>query len=164
MLSTELQTLLAYNHWANALTFDAAAALTEAQRREPIISSFPSVAATLAHMAGAEWVWLRRWKGESPSAAPAWVKEADVATVRARLTEIERERDEYLATLSADDVERVVEYRTLAGAASRTSLADLIRHVVNHASYHRGQVTTMLRQLGATPPGTDYVLYLRVRG
>ncbi|MBI2406673.1 MAG: DinB family protein [Gemmatimonadetes bacterium] len=164
MLSTELQTLLAYNHWANALTFDAADALTEAQRREPIVSSFPSVAATLAHMAGAEWVWLRRWKGESPSAVPEWVREADIATVRAQLAEIERERDEYLASLSADDVEREVEYRTLSGAAGRTKLSDLIRHVVNHASYHRGQVTTMLRQLGATPPGTDYVLYLRVRG
>jgi uncharacterized damage-inducible protein DinB len=53
----------------------------------------------------------------------------------------------------------VIEYRTLAGQSYRNSLADLVRHVVNHSTYHRGQAATQLRQLQVVPPSTDFVRY-----
>ncbi|MBW7935180.1 MAG: DinB family protein [Gemmatimonadaceae bacterium] len=163
MQLTEARTLFAYNQWANALMWDAAAALTAAQRETIIPSSFPSVHKTLAHIASAEWIWLQRWLGESPSAPPAWAIAGDFAAVRAELTAVETARDAYLDSLGDEDLAREVVYRTLAGAAGSNPLGELMRHVVNHSSYHRGQVATMLRQLGATPPSTDYVLYLRTR-
>ncbi len=163
MTRTELENLLAYNRWANTVTFDAAAQLTEEQRRQPIVSSFSSLTATLAHMVGAEWIWLRRWMGDASSGAPEWMAGADLAALRAKLDEVEREREAFLAPLSEAELARDIEYRTLGGVAGRTRLDDLIRHVVNHATYHRGQVTTMLRQLGGTPTSTDYVYFLRTR-
>jgi uncharacterized damage-inducible protein DinB len=54
-------------------------------------------------------------------------------------------------------------YRLFSGAEETRPLGDLMRHVVNHGSYHRGQLVTMLRQLGKAPPSTDYILYLRER-
>jgi uncharacterized damage-inducible protein DinB len=74
---------------------------------------------------------------------------------------VEAERDQYLASLSDVDLGRVVEYRALSGQAYADPLAGLIRHVVNHSTYHRGQVATQLRQLGKTPPTTDLIVYLR---
>lgn len=163
MQLTEARTLFAYNQWANALMWEAAAALSDSQRETTILSSFPSVNKTLAHIASAEWIWLQRWLGESPSAPPAWAIAGDFAVVRAELTAVETARNAYLGSRVDEDLAREVGYRTLAGAAGSNPLGELMRHVVNHSSYHRGQLATMLRQLGATPPSTDYVLYLRTR-
>jgi uncharacterized damage-inducible protein DinB len=161
MTTGEVQELLAYGAWANGLVFEAASALSEERLGHSIESSFPSVGGTLAHIVGAEWVWLRRWLGESPSAFPDWVAKPALPDLRARLSALERERGAFVAGLSDTDLGRGISYRTLSGQAFSDPLDSLIRHVVNHSTYHRGQVATQLRQLGLTPPGTDLILFLR---
>jgi len=79
----------------------------------------------------------------------------------ATLAAVEAERASFLAGLSEAEFERAVSYRTLAGQPYSDALGGLIRHVVNHSTYHRGQVATQLRQLGHTPPNTDLITYLR---
>jgi uncharacterized damage-inducible protein DinB len=76
---------------------------------------------------------------------------------------VESERDAFLGPLADSDMQRVVEYRQLSGEAHADRLADLVRHVVNHSTYHRGQVATQLRQVGVSPPGTDLITYVRSR-
>lgn len=159
----EARELFAYCAWANARVFAAAEALTPEQLSATAASSFPSVRGTLGHIVGAEWIWLRRWRGEAPAAAPAWVAESSLSELRGHLAAVQAERDEYLAHLTDDDLERAVEYRTLSGQSYADPLGGLLRHVVNHSTYHRGQVATQLRQLGATPPSTDLIAYLRLR-
>jgi uncharacterized damage-inducible protein DinB len=161
MTSGEVRELFAYGSWANARVFDAASALSEEQQHHSIASSFPSIGGTLAHIVGAEWVWLRRWLGESPSSFPDWVTTPVYADLRARLSAVEQERDAFLAGLSDGDVDRTISYRTLSGQACSDPLGNLMKHVVNHSTYHRGQVVTQLRQLGLKPPSTDLILYLR---
>ena len=163
MTIDEARRLFAYGSWANALMFAAANALPEEQVGAAAASSFPSVAATLAHIVGAEWIWLRRWLGED-AAAPAWSVNPNLADLEVRLAAMEAERTSYLARLSDLDLDRVVSYRNLAGKAYTNPLCDLIRHIVNHSTYHRGQVATQLRQLGHTPPNTDLIAYLRQAG
>ncbi len=155
----DIARLYAYNQWANAKFVAAAAALTEAQFTAQVTSSFSSLRDTLAHMVWVELAWLRRWKGESAGAAPAWLESPTLPTLRGRLAEIERDRDRFLAELSAEQLERTVHYRLLSGTARRGRLADLLVHVVNHSTYHRGQLTTILRQLGASPPKSDFELF-----
>jgi len=159
----EARELFAYCAWANAQVFAVSAALAPEQLNAAAASSFPSVRGTLGHIVGAEWIWLRRWRGESPTAAPGWAAEASLPELRDHLAAVEAEREEYLAGLRDDDLLRVVEYRTLAGQPSADPLGGLLQHVVNHSTYHRGQVATQLRQLGVTPPGTDLIRYLRLR-
>ncbi|HUR21106.1 MAG TPA: DinB family protein [Vicinamibacterales bacterium] len=156
----EARDLMAYNRWANGLVFDAAKGLTSEQYREAIPSSFPSVAATLAHIVSTEWVWLRRWLGESPTSGPEWVAAADLAELRTRLTTIESERDGFLAGLTDADLDQPMSYRTLAGQPHADRLSDVVRHVVNHSTYHRGQAATQFRQLDVAPPGTDFIAYV----
>ncbi len=153
---TDVHRLYAYDEWANALFLAAAGALTDERFSAPVVSSFPSFRDTLAHIVGAEWIWLRRWLGESPTAPPGGSDPPTLAAVRERLGEVERERRLYLAGLSAADLDRTIAYRRLNGEAFSSRLSDLFVHVVNHSTYHRGQLTTILRQLGEKPPTTDF--------
>ncbi len=161
MTTGEARELFAYSAWANALVFDAAGALSPEQIAHSVASSFPSILATLAHIVGAEWVWLRRWLGDSPSGFPEWVAKPELAGLRSRLAEVEGQRERFVAELSDVDLERVVSYRTLKGQPFSDPLVGLMRHVVNHSTYHRGQVVTQLRQLGAKPPTTDLIVFMR---
>ena len=157
----EVRELFSYDAWANARVFETVSALSEEQLGHSIASSFPSLAGTLAHLVGAEWVWLRRWLGESPAGYPDWVNKPTLADLRARLAALEQERDALLAGVSEADLGRVVSYRTLSGLAFEDPLGNLMRHVVNHSTYHRGQVATQLRQLGLKPPSTDLIVFQR---
>jgi uncharacterized damage-inducible protein DinB len=126
-----------------------------------VASSFASVCGTLAHLVGAEWIWLRRWQGESPTTFPDWVATAALADLRSRLSAVEQEREALLAGMADADLDRPVSYRQLSGKAFSEPLGDLMRHVVNHSTYHRGQVATQFRQLGVKPPSTDLIVFLR---
>jgi uncharacterized damage-inducible protein DinB len=162
MTLDDLHSLYAYNQWANARFFEAIEGLDETRRTAPLESSFPSVIATLGHIVGAEWIWLSRWQGTSPAGFPEWLQNPTLEDLRSRLTQVESDRTAFLAGLTEDDLQRPLAYKLLNGTASSTRLLDLLLHVVNHSTYHRGQVTTLLRQVGATPPATDYVVYTRL--
>lgn len=157
----ELRRLFAYNRWANLRYLAALEGLTAEELGEDMKSSFPSVLETVVHMIGAEWVWLSRWTGASPTAFPDATGLTTVDAVRRRWDGLWHEQQTFLAGLSPDAHERALSYRLFSGAADERALGELMRHVINHATYHRGQLATMLRQLGKTPPSTDYVRYLR---
>ncbi len=161
MTRDEAKELFAYGAWATAAFFRAAAALGEEERTAAAPGSFPSVLATLAHLVGAEWIWLRRWRGDSPAGAPSWAGSPRLEDLESRLREIEEERAAFLEGLSDADMERPVSYRTLAGQAMSDPLGRLVRHVVNHSTYHRGQIAAQLRALGQAPPSTDLVRFYR---
>ncbi|MBM3494504.1 MAG: damage-inducible protein DinB [Armatimonadetes bacterium] len=161
MTTGEMKELFAYGTWANGLVFEAASALAEEQLHHTVASSFPSVCCTLAHIVGAEWLWLRRWLGDSPGSFPDWMSRPVYGELRAQLSAVEHEREVFLAGLSDADLSQTVSYRTLGGQAFSDPLGILMKHVVNHSTYHRGQVVTQLRQLGQKPPSTDLILYLR---
>lgn len=163
MTLDEIRELFAYNRWANARTLEVTDRLPTADLERDLGSSFPSVRQTLAHMLGAEWIWLSRWQGNSPTGLPeAW----DLSThgrLAARWARVEADTVAFLDGLTEDRLRQPVEYRNTQGTPFTNPLVDLMRHVVNHASYHRGQIVTMVRQLGAEPVSTDLILYHRQR-
>lgn len=149
--------LFSYTEWANARFLESVRGLSEEQFTREIVSSFPTIRDTLAHMTFAEWLWLRRWKGESPSTRPDWTKEPSLDVIEMHLRAVAEERRDFLARLTDEDLDRELSYRNLAGSPMSSRFSDLLAHVANHATYHRGQLTTMMRQVGATPPSTDLV-------
>lgn len=153
--------LYAYTEWANERVLGAAAGLSQEAFTRDLGSSFPSIRDTLAHMLGAEWIWLRRWLGESPATAPAeWVL-GTVADIQTLWAGVAAQRREFLGALDAAALTRVIDYRSLRGDPFRAPLIELLLHGVNHTTYHRGQVITMLRQSGAEGVNTDLVTYHR---
>lgn len=85
------------------------------------------------------------------------------ADLSARWEEIAEERDRWFRTGGDDELGRDLSYRLLGGEPQATRLEVLVRHVVNHSSYHRGQIAAFLRSLGKAPPPTDLVLWDRQR-
>jgi uncharacterized damage-inducible protein DinB len=163
MTPEEMRTLYDYNAWANHRSLDAAAKLTTEQFTKPMGSSFGSVRDTLAHICGAEWIWLERFQGRSPASLPDVLESADVASLRKKWTEQEARLLAFVAQLTQEDLNRMMEYKTLKFGIYKNPLWQSMQHVVNHGTYHRGQVTTLLRQLDAQPILTDLMHYYRER-
>jgi uncharacterized damage-inducible protein DinB len=154
--------LFDYNAWANHLLLDACAPLTNAEFARDLRSSFSSLRDTLAHIAGGEWLYFERFfRGRSPGKLPSGSDYPDLASLRARWTQIESDLLAGIAGLTAADLERVIEYRNTRGTPYENSIAELLQHVLNHSTYHRGQVTTLLRQLGAKPATNDLIYFFR---
>jgi uncharacterized damage-inducible protein DinB len=151
--------LYRYNAWATARVLDAVSPLAEADFTRDLKNSHGSIRDTLTHVVWSEWIWLARWKGESPTTVFSPAEFTTVDRLRERFHAVATERSEFLDDLTPGRLSQVVEYKNLKGETWRYPLWQQLHHVVNHSTYHRGQVTTMLRQLGAEPLATDFLVY-----
>jgi uncharacterized damage-inducible protein DinB len=154
-----IRTLFEFNRWANERTLDAAAALPADAYERPLGGSFPSLRATLEHMLGAEITWLVRFQGDAAGRVTDFSEYHDLAALRRLWDATWLEQQRFLDSLTDDALERPLAFRTRTGIEGAQPLVEVLRHVVNHATYHRGQVTTLVRQLGGSGAVTDYILF-----
>jgi uncharacterized damage-inducible protein DinB len=160
----DLRRLLDYHYWARDVILDAVTPLTPEQFTRQVESNFKSVRDTVAHIYAADLIWYVRWQGQSPTSLLSYDTFSDVASIRQAWVELEEKVRAFVNELSEAGISRVFDYRLMSGAAGSTPFAEMLAHVVNHGSYHRGQLTTLLRQLGAPPPkSTDMITFLRLR-
>ena len=150
--------LFDYNYWARNRQLEACAPLTQEQFLRPMGSSFSSVRDTLAHLAVGEWLWLERWQGRSPRAMAAPEEFLTLGAIEERWRTVEHGVREYLSSLSEEVLARPLTYANLKGETWTYPLWRTLLHVINHQTYHRGQVTTLLRQLGAEPVPVDFLV------
>jgi uncharacterized damage-inducible protein DinB len=159
----DLRRLLDYTEWANHRVVRVAATLELDAYRRDLGASHGGVRGTLAHVLSAEWVWLERFKGNSP---PKLIDEGefpDILALKERWAVVEAHRRAWFDGLKERAVNAPIRYRTTDGRSFEAPLAELVQHVVNHSSYHRGQLVCMFRDLGARPVSTDLVLFDRER-
>lgn len=160
-----LRELLDYHYWARDRLIEAVAELASEQFTEQVESSFPSVRDSLVHVYSAEWIWCSRWQGNSPAAMLSPDTFADLESLAKAWTDHEQTMRAVLESFCPNDIGRAITYRSTDGAAISSVFWQMLQHVVNHASYHRGQLTTLLRQLGAKPPASmDMIVFYRERG
>ena len=164
MTHADLRTLLDFHYWARDRMLDAIEPLTPEQWTQDLGNSFRSVRDTVAHIYSAEWIWHARWMGESPTAPLRFEDYPDLDALRTPWRSLEAQYRAMLAAETAESVARVLDYHLLSGQPGRSTFWHMVQHVVNHGTYHRGQVTTMLRQLGTAPPKSlDLIAYYRER-
>lgn len=163
MNTEDIRLLYDYNFWANRRILEACRPLTPEQFTRSLGSSFPSVHATLVHICEAEWLWLERWHGRSAPGLRPPSDFPDFSSVERRWTEVERNLIDYVASLRAEDLARVVHHKTTQGVPQAAPHWQMLQHLVNHGTYHRGQVATMLRQLGSKAISTDLIAFYRER-
>jgi uncharacterized damage-inducible protein DinB len=164
MTRNDLRILVDYHYWARDRVLDAAAALTPEQYSRDLASSFRSVRDTLVHIYSAECVWYQRWQGKPAAAMLAAEAFPDVDRLRMAWAEHEGRIRAFVNGVDEAGMTRVYEYKLMSGAAGSSPFWQMAQHVVNHATYHRGQVTTMFRQLGAAPgKSMDMIAYYRER-
>lgn len=163
MTPQEMLVLYEFNAWADRRMLGAVAAVKQEEFLRPMGSSFGSLRDTAAHIYGAEWVWLERFQGRSPASLPEAAEFQDVASLQKKWAELEGRLLGFVGSQTQEDLNRIMEYKTLKYGVYRNPLWQSMQHVVNHGTYHRGQVTTLLRQLGAQPVLTDLMHYYRER-
>ena len=156
-------TLGRYNAWANARLYDAALDLPDDAYRRPVGVFFGSLHGTLNHLLVTDLMWLKRLtgQGEAPARVDVILHEDLGALARARIAQDAR----LLATLAGWDeagLARVVAYRTSAGVAHEQPVADILAHLFNHQTHHRGQAHAALSILtGREPPSLDLLQFQR---
>ena len=156
-----LRTLFQFNLWADLRILNLCSSLTSEQLTRNLGSSFSSVRDTLAHLYGAEWVWNERIEGRFPTALVSGSTFPDLKSVGAKLEEMDRYFIAYVSKLTQEDLDRVMHYKVFSGQEFSNPLWQSLHQLTNHASYHRGQIVTMLRQLGVKPVSTDLIAYYR---
>ena len=142
-----------YNRWANARLYEAAASLSEEQFRRPVGVYFKTLMGTLNHLLVADRIWMHRLDrtGTHPEKLNAIVFE-DLTALRAA-REVEDQRIvRYIEGRSDADFDVVWEYRTLSGAPQQQRIRDILAHLFNHQTHHRGQAHAALTLLGIREP------------
>src|ERR1051325_9014502 len=163
MNTRDLQLQYDYHRWANARTLEAVSKLSAEQFLRTLVNRYASVRDTLTHMLWAEWIWLGRWQGDSPQEV---FDPADFPTLdrlKERWAEVEGQQSAFVEAVSDEALRKKMAYVNLRGETWEYELWQMMMQVVSHSTYHRGQVTTLLRQLGAEPLMTDFLYYFDLR-
>jgi uncharacterized damage-inducible protein DinB len=154
--------LFAYHRWANRRLFDVAGALGEEACAREIGKqfSFPTLRRTLAHLYGADALWLARWRGDPTGALPG----ADIATMAALRRDwdaLAAEQQAWVEALRPVDLGREIHYKDTAGNPYHAPLGILLTHVVAHGNHHRSEIATMVTMVSGPPPDTGIVVWHR---
>ena len=145
--------MAAYNRWANLRLYDMAVALPDELYRKPIDVYFKSLHGTLNHILTADRIWMYRLerKGDHPDRLNAIIHD-DIASLRtARLAEDHRIVS-FVDNLDDADFEKQWEYQTLNGTPQRKYVREILAHMFNHQTHHRGQAHAALTVLGVSEP------------
>ena len=167
MTKDDIQFLFAYDRWANHRVLRSISRLSPEQFTRDLGGSFHSVRDAMVHIAAGEWVWIQYWKAKSHSVA--FVNDLqrrrdlvfapyafpNVAAVESKWAEVEQEQVEFVEAITDQKLDDLLPFRT-----THVKLGQLMQHVANHSTYHRGQISLMMRQLKAEPIETDFHVFL----
>ena len=151
---------LAYTRWATGRLLDAAGKLSLEEQTRDFGTADKSVIGSLAHNFGADRIWIDRVQ-KVPAKGFLTDEEKTLAFLTAEWPKLYDRWDRWAEDLTDDNVSSVAQYADLKGNKWTTPLWQIILHVVNHGTHHRGQVAGFLRSMGHTPPPLDLIAYYR---
>ncbi len=153
-----------YNIWANEITQKWLKAITTAQWSAPIVSSFGNIEATALHIAAAETIWLERLLQVK---SPVWLSYQTNPNRDETLriwSSASLNIKSFIQDLDENNLQTNLNFRRRNGEENSMKIYQILAHVFNHSTYHRGQILTMLRQLGFNEvSGTDMLLFFQSR-
>lgn len=151
---------VSFNAWATNIICNVVETLSDEQFNREVKSSFPSIRETLLHVRDSQDIWLKRFDGISPKEWPSFngTREELTAALRKSCDALE----EKVFSYDKKQLKQEVAYTTLKGISGNSPRYQMFAHVVNHGTYHRGQLVTMFREVGVTEiPGTDLITFFR---
>ena len=157
----ELRVQLAYSSWASRLLLDAAAQLTAEELTRDFGTADRSVLGTLVHIFAADRMWLGRVQGNPPARFLDPATDLRLDALQTAWPALGDRWTTWAAGLTDDAAQSALAYRDLRGNPWETPTWQIVLHVVNHATHHRGQVSGFLRSMGKTPPPLDLIAYYR---
>jgi uncharacterized damage-inducible protein DinB len=156
--------LSAYNTWANQLLLTAIEQLPAEKQKQEVPSSFGSLYHTLLHMWSAESIWWQRMKLLERIVVPAENFNGDLKDIGNGLLQQNRQWQEWIANAQEHMLQHVFQYQNSKREQFKQPIFQMLVHVFNHGTYHRGQLVNQLRQTGSEKiPGTDFIAWARRR-
>lgn len=150
-----------YHIWASGKLLAFIASLPEDVFSKKVNLGFASIAEVAGHLASAEEVWFARLRGETPPPLTAKLFRT-IEEARDYMNRMHEKNREYVRNVQ--DWEAIVNYRNTLNQSFQNTIGDIVEQVINHGTYHRGNMTTMLRFLGHSGTLTDYVVFIRSIG
>ncbi len=163
MTATEMRRLFEYNAWANGKLLTAMEALPADTVRSDAGSSHGGIHGTMLHIVWAHHLWLLRWQGRPNEASLARSRTvSDLPALRSYWSEVAADTGGFLDSRLTDGfLLETFSMKTTKGDSFAHSYGEAMFHLVNHSSYHRGQVASLMRQSGGVPPATDFIAFAR---
>ncbi|MGB4843524.1 MAG: DinB family protein [Ferruginibacter sp.] len=157
-----LKQYAAYTIWANQKIFDCMSNLSDEQINQEITSSFPSLSKTILHMWNAEAIWWQRLKLEEKIIVPGDNFTGSFTELIKQVNQQSIIWKEWVDNATETQLQHVFFYRNTKREEFKQPVYELLLHIMNHGTYHRGQLVTMLRQLGVDKiPSTDFTTFCR---
>lgn len=158
-LLSACRSLLAYTVWANRIHLGALERVTPEDLVRDTGSSHGTLLRTMAHILGGQQMWLSRFLGNPLDPMPGAAEYPDLAALKQGFEEFWPEAEYFLASLTEEQLLAPIAWLDETGGERTQPLWQPLLHMADHSSYHRGQIVTMLRQLGYQPPFADLVGY-----
>ena len=159
-LVAAVRQLLLYTMWADRICLKVLEEVAAEDLVRDTGTSFGSLLGTLSHILGSQRVWLARFEGKILARVPDLTDFPDWETLTAAWNETSAELGFFLASLAVEQVSADLTWTNSEGVTYTRPLWEPVLHLVNHSTYHRGQVVSQLRQLGYEPPSTDLIYFL----
>ena len=160
-----LRQMATYHIWANQRILDSVLSLPEEKQLSELPSSFNSLHKTILHMWDAESIWWQRMKLHERFVIPSENFKGTTRDVVNGLMSQNRLWESWVANVNDHMLEHVFEYRNNKREQVKMPIWQMVLHVFNHGTYHRGQLVNMLRQLGVEKiPQTDFSVWVRSKG
>ena len=151
-----------YTAWANSLILQVIENLPEVQQHADIRSSFPSLYKTVLHLLGAESIWWQRVKLQEKIDRPSDSFTGSFAELSKRLQQQNKQWLEWVTNTNENGLQHEFIYLNSKRERFKQPVFQMLLHLFNHGTYHRGQLVTMLRQLGVEKiPATDFIVWSR---
>lgn len=164
-MKAHFRQLAAYNTWANERVYAVAGQLSTEEFTRDLKAFFRSVQGTLNHILVADLIWLGRFEG-MPAAGISRLDDmphAEFAALAAARRATDARLRDLVEGLEDADFDRALCYRNMAGAEVTNRRSDVLTHVFNHQTHHRGQTHGLLTQLGREAPALDLIYYINTR-
>jgi uncharacterized damage-inducible protein DinB len=156
-----LQQYGAFNVWANKVITEQINQLPEEQTHKEIISSFPSLYKTVMHMMEVENIWWQRLKLVEHTTPSGWFT-GSFKELSKKLLQLSQQWLEWVSAANEANITHVFAYHNTKKELFKQPVYEVLLHLFNHQTYHRGQLVTMLRQLGVDKiPPTDFIVFCR---
>jgi uncharacterized damage-inducible protein DinB len=157
-----LSSFTAYEYWANQRLLEVVLNLSEEQQQREVESSFSSVYRTCLHVWDASTIWWQRVHKAEQIVVPSLSFHPTITDVNNGLLAQNKQWIDWVNAATEETFETMLSYKTMKGDPFTQPVKDIILHLSNHGTYHRGQLVTQLRQVGAgNVPATDYILFAR---
>lgn len=157
-----LQSYAAYNYWANKTMTDAILEMDEQLHQQIIKSSFPNLYATVLHLWDAESIWWQRMEGHVQLLIPSREFNPTMKEAVNGLLNQSLKWNNWLNSCTIENLQKEFAYNNMKGDAFTSCMWQMVHHLFNHGTYHRGQLVSMMRELGVTEiSSTDFIHWYR---